>query len=851
VATFSVTNINDSGTGSFRQAILDANAATGADTITFEGAVFTDSTPDVITLTSTSSYPLTIADDTAIVGTNSLTISGNNPPSSFSFFNRTNIFAINSGKTVNISGLTIERPTGENLGSISNSGTLTLSKVNLKISSNGTNITAGDFISNSGTLTVVDSSIDGTRTFSSRGIDNSGTLTLINSSIQNLSSQTVAGGIYNTGTATIISSTISNNSAGRAFQVGGGIYNAGNLTVVSSAINSNGSSIEGSGLHNVGTATLINSTVSDNRSFRSSFGVTGGIYNSGTLSLSNSTTSGNLSSGDIVNIDGGTVTLQNSLVSRISRGSIYSDDVLGNFIDNGFNLIGDLGKATGFTKSTLLGTNEDPLLNPTDLAVNAGSNSLIPADITDLDGDGNTTEPIPFDVRGVGFDRINNGIVDIGAFESSSLNTPPVAIDDIATVLAASSVNISVLANDSDPDGDYVTLSSTTAPSNGIAVIYNNGTLNNLADDFITYTPDSEFCGTDSFSYTISDSKGATSTATVNVTVKGSGTFYGTSGDDTIDVSACDSTLVGNGGRDRFLLSRADGTNTITDFGGVSKRKQPSTSELANVDTLQFDGSGLTARNLLLTQVGADLEVSFEGVNDIKVILQNFALEKLDNLPQATDASVVANILFEGDTQPTDGFDVFSATSTRGRVEHRDTGTFLNDLNNNVSGYDNSNDVINGQGGDDRLKGFSGDDLLRGGQGNDTLIGGAGNDFLVGNQGSDQFVYNTAATFDTAQVGIDTLSDFASGVDKIVLDKTTFRILRSNEGSGFSNVYEFTVVKSDVEAESSGAVIVYNSSNGKLFYNENTYRSGFGAGAQFASLAGGGALNTTDFVIRA
>ncbi|MBW4678475.1 MAG: FG-GAP repeat protein, partial [Desmonostoc geniculatum HA4340-LM1] len=44
------------------------------------------------------------------------------------------------------------------------------------------------------------------------------------------------------------------------------------------------------------------------------------------------------------------------------------------------------------------------------------------------------------------------------------------------------------------------------------------------------------------------------------------------------------------------------------------------------------------------------------------------------------------------------------------------TTTFLNDLNNNIAGFYNSNDVINGQGGNDIINGNNGDDLLRGGE---------------------------------------------------------------------------------------------------------------------------------------
>lgn len=52
-------------------------------------------------------------------------------------------------------------------------------------------------------------------------------------------------------------------------------------------------------------------------------------------------------------------------------------------------------------------------------AINTGNNTDVPQDTNDLDGDSNTTEPIPFDARGVGYQRISAGTVDIGAFEAT------------------------------------------------------------------------------------------------------------------------------------------------------------------------------------------------------------------------------------------------------------------------------------------------------------------------------------------------------------------------------------------------------------------------------------------------
>ncbi|MBD2533715.1 FG-GAP repeat protein [Nostoc flagelliforme FACHB-838] len=247
----------------------------------------------------------------------------------------------------------------------------------------------------------------------------------------------------------------------------------------------------------------------------------------------------------------------------------------------------------------------------------------------------------------------------------------------------------------------------------------------------------------------------------------GPDTFFGTPNNN-INGLILEDTLTGNGGQDTFVFRLNDGNN-ITDFGGIGKGSKPSAEVIANADILQFTGSGLTAQNLRLTQNGNNLEVTFENAGSTKVTLQNFQLENLDNL------KAFGNILFDGQTSITDSFDVFNANSTQNTIFNKNTVTFLNDLNNNVNGFDNSDDVINGQGGDDIIDGKSGNDLLRGGTGNDTLIGGAlndtlesgaGNNSLVGGTGDDQLNANSSTGNNTLNggAGKDFLSiDYSTG----------------------------------------------------------------------------------------
>ena len=85
------------------------------------------------------------------------------------------------------------------------------------------------------------------------------------------------------------------------------------------------------------------------------------------------------------------------------------------------------------------------------------------------------------------------------------------ANDDTTNTPEDTSVTIPILGNDKDVDGDVLSIVGTTNPSHGTIVVNTDGT--------ITYTPDANYNGSDSFTYTISDGNGGTSTATVTLTV--------------------------------------------------------------------------------------------------------------------------------------------------------------------------------------------------------------------------------------------------------------------------------------------------------------------------------------------
>jgi len=159
-------------------------------------------------------------------------------------------------------------------------------------------------------------------------------------------------------------------------------------------------------------------------------------------------------------------------------------------------------------------------------------------------------------------------------------NRAPEPADDAATTQEDQAVTVDVLANDTDPDGDPLTVVGATDPLHGTATVN--------PDSTITYQPDAGYTGADSFDYEACDPENACGTATVNVTVDPAPNGPPTANDDaatttegqaiTIPVLANDTDPEGEAlsigsfgqGADGTVTDNGDGTLTYSPNAGFS-----------------------------------------------------------------------------------------------------------------------------------------------------------------------------------------------------------------------------------------------------------------------------------------
>jgi len=397
---------NNQGTVSVSNCVLSGNSAAGLYNDASQGSV---------------GASMTVAD--SIISNNSGSGAANNEGT---LAVNSCVLAGNSTGIFNFGPLTVSNcVVSDNSQGIANNGHLTVLNSNVSDNGLGISLTASELAVV--TATIRSSTVSGnsgggvvtsTGVFCGCGVD----VTITNCSISGNSSY---GGIHAEGgpNLAITDSTISGNSANDGQGRGGGIHAENGLRVENSTISGNSAATIGGGIYAHFTQ-IVNSTISGNSAGTSG----GGIYEAhSSLHVTNSTITGNSapSGGGIYNTQGipaDRLQISNTILSAGASGeNIFNDG--GTVISDGYNLSSDDGG--GYLTGPGDQVETDPLLSP--LQDNGGptfTHALLPGSPAIDAGDPNFSPPPLHDQRDCHFDRVFNGRIDIGSFETQPAPRP-------------------------------------------------------------------------------------------------------------------------------------------------------------------------------------------------------------------------------------------------------------------------------------------------------------------------------------------------------------------------------------------------------------------------------------------
>ncbi|NRP48018.1 Poly(beta-D-mannuronate) C5 epimerase 7 [Marinobacterium sp. xm-d-543] len=392
-------------------------------------------------------------------------------------------------------------------------------------------------------------------------------------------------------------------------------------------------------------------------------------------------------------------------------------------------------------------------------------------------------------------------------------NDGPVAVNDDLGVIRDDSTSTfsfaELLANDSDPDGDVLTITGISNVVGGTATLVDTDSDGTL--DSVSFVPtDISADAPGSFDYTISDGNGGTDSATANFVIN--------------DIPI---TYTG----DAAWQMKAAGNKSSYDL-------KP---KISNGESITFSPNGDIYWDLVVSGTNVDInDISVSGlsasgfVSNTKIIAENGSntivrVYIINGNDTAQDADNSGSFQFSIDFANGSGLsttNVMLVSSDTYVVAHND-GSNLYDIDENPqllsdlesidiyydeSGVSNTMDysgsvddiIILARNGSDVIKGGSGDDVLLGERDNDQLYGGLGDDVLTGNSGDDVFAWNLADS-DPNNPSSDVITDFGTGNDAIDISDLLGNMTDGADITSFISV-----------TEDSGSTVVKISTSGDL-----------------------------------
>jgi len=367
--------------------------------------------------------------------------------------------------------------------------------------------------------------------------------------------------------------------------------------------------------------------------------------------------------------------------------------ISGNVLTNDSDVNGDTLSVTAATLTTVNGGAVSILAD--------GSFTYIPA------ADFNGTDSFAYTLLD-GQGGSDTGTVTLNV---AAVNDAPVAINDSATTNEDTVVTINVLSNDSDIEGDTLSVTSVGGAINGTVIVN--------VDNTLTYTPNADFNGSETLTYTISDGNGGITTANINVTIN-------PVNDNPI---ATDDSFSGNEGS--VITGNVLSNDTDADSDALSVTPASITTVNGGSVDLLADGS--------FTYIPA---TGYNGSDSF-----NYTL--LDGTGLSDAGTVNIDITSANIILGTSGDDYLTGTSGDDVFYGQEGNDFLNGgTGNDILNGGTGNDILYGSSGNDILDGGLGDDILRGHNGDDTYLFslGQGDDVVIEQGGNDKILFGPGVT---------------------------------------------------------------------------------------------------------
>lgn len=332
-----------------------------------------------------------------------------------------------------------------------------------------------------------------------------------------------------------------------------------------------------------------------------------------------------------------------------------------------------------------------------------------------------------------------------------------------------------LLANASDPDGDPLSVANVTA---------NHGTLVDNHDGTFTFTPVANYNGAVNLAYDVVDGKGGTANGTASLTLAAVNDAPTNSGAVTLSNGTLNTTgtisiasLVGN-------ASDVDTGDTLTiPIGAISV--DHGTATISGTDVIFIPDTGYTGLETFTYTISDGNGGTVAGTATLTIPSVAALTQSGTVLHSTTNTALVdsdfggysgANTLVFDVAAGSQGVTLGATTNALGLTVidgSATTGTL----------------TVNGAAATGALTvtGGSGDDTVTGGGNADTITAGLGADVLTGGAGADLFVYTAAAQSVDSVSARDTITDFASGTDHLLISLTGAHV----DASSFASVASY------------------------------------------------------------